>query len=158
GLLPRRIDVRAAQRYQAEIPRKFGVGDGRVHQRRDTGEHRQTPAGGVTTNTGRTVRYAAPGRINLIGEHTDYNLGFALRIALPQRTVAAYTPDGSDTIVVRSEREDSEIQIPLDTMPGEVTGWAAYAAGVMWALRRASYRVMGGRMSIASDVEMGSGL
>ena len=42
---------------------------------------------------GMTVRYAAPGRINLIGEHTDYNLGFALPIALPQRTVVTFTPD-----------------------------------------------------------------
>ena len=41
----------------------------------------------------RTIRYAAPGRINLIGEHTDYNLGFALPIALPERTVVTYLPD-----------------------------------------------------------------
>jgi galactokinase len=108
--------------------------------------------------SGHTVRYAAPGRINLIGEHTDYNLGLALPIALPQRTVAAYALDDTDTIIVRSDREHGEVQIPLDTTPGDAMGWAAYVAGVMWALRRAGYRLMGGRMSITSDVEIGSGL
>jgi galactokinase len=111
----------------------------------------------TTTNT-TTIRYGAPGRINLIGEHTDYNLGFALPIALPQRTVAAYTPDDTDTIIVRSERTDGTVEIPLDTTPGNVTGWAAYVAGVMWALRGAGHRVMGGRMSITSNVEVGIGL
>lgn len=104
------------------------------------------------------IRYAAPGRINLIGEHTDYNQGFALPIALPDRTVVNYVPDDTSAIVVRSDREDGEVAIPLDTAPGEVTGWAAYVAGVVWALRRAGHRVVGGRMSITSGVEMGSGL
>jgi len=61
-----------------------------------------------------TVRYAAPGRINLIGEHTDYNLGFALPIALPQRTVVTFAPDGSDVISVASDRADSPASIPVD--------------------------------------------
>jgi galactokinase len=105
-----------------------------------------------------TVRYAAPGRINLIGEHTDYNLGFALPIALPRRTVVTFTPDSGDVITVVSDRADSAVRIPVDTAPGEVTGWAAYIAGVMWALRAAGHPVPGGAMSVTSDVEMGSGL
>ncbi len=105
-----------------------------------------------------TVRYAAPGRINLIGEHTDYNLGFALPIALPQRTVVTFTPDGGDVITVASDRADSPARIPLDTAPGDVSGWAGYVAGVMWALRKAGHPVPGGAMSVTSDVEMGSGL
>jgi galactokinase len=104
------------------------------------------------------IRYAAPGRINLIGEHTDYNLGFALPIALPERTVVTYVPDDSTEVAVRSDREDGDVRIPLDTAPGDVVGWAGYVAGVMWALRATGRRVRGGTMSIASDVEMGSGV
>ncbi|OMC46182.1 galactokinase [Mycobacterium sp. IS-2888] len=108
--------------------------------------------------TDSSVRYAAPGRINLIGEHTDYNLGFALPIALPQRTLVTFLPDGGDAITVGSDRADGSVRIPLDTAPGGVSGWAGYVAGVMWALRQAGHPVPGGAMSITSDVEMGSGL
>jgi len=104
------------------------------------------------------VVYAAPGRINLIGEHTDYNLGYALPIALPERTVVTYAADGSDAITVRSDREHGAIRIPLETRPGDVDGWAAYVAGVMWALRQHGHTVRGGTMSVASEVEMGSGV
>jgi galactokinase len=104
------------------------------------------------------VRYTAPGRINLIGEHTDYNLGFALPIALPQRTVVTFTPEASDAITVGSDRAESPERISLDTIPGDVAGWAGYVAGVIWALRQAGHPVPGGTMSITSDVEMGSGL
>jgi galactokinase len=105
-----------------------------------------------------TIRYAAPGRINLIGEHTDYNLGFALPIALPERTVVTYVPDSGTALAVHSDREDGGVSIPLDTAPGDVAGWAGYVAGVIWALREAGHRIKGGTMSIASDVEMGSGV
>ncbi|CKH99866.1 galactokinase [Mycolicibacterium smegmatis] len=107
---------------------------------------------------GDTVTYAAPGRINLIGEHTDYNLGLALPIALPQRVVVRYQPDDSEAITVSSAQESGDVVVPLDTTPGDITGWAAYIAGVVWALRDRGHRVEGGRMSITSDVEMGSGL
>ncbi|MEB4208085.1 galactokinase [Mycobacterium sp. 94-17] len=105
-----------------------------------------------------TIRYAAPGRINLIGEHTDYNLGLALPIALPQRTVATFTPADDDAITVLSDRADAPVRIAIGTAPGEVAGWAAYVAGVVWALRQGGHPVPGGTMSITSDVEMGSGL
>jgi galactokinase len=104
------------------------------------------------------IRYAAPGRVNLIGEHTDYNLGFALPIALPERTVVTYRPDDTTALIVRSDREDGELEIPLNTAPGDVSGWAAYVAGVVWALRSHGHRIRGGTMSISSDVEMGSGV
>ncbi|WP_320416960.1 galactokinase family protein, partial [Mycobacterium tuberculosis] len=91
-----------------------------------------------------TVSYGAPGRVNLIGEHTDYNLGFALPIALPRRTVVTFTPEHTGAITARSDRADGSARIPLDTTPGQVTGWAAYAAGAIWALRGAGHPVPGG--------------
>lgn len=105
-----------------------------------------------------TVRYSAPGRINLIGEHTDYNAGFALPIALPQRTSVSFDPDPSGVLSVSSSSGDGPVEIGLDTVPGEVSGWAAYIAGVVWALLNAGVAVPGGTMTIASEVEIGSGL
>lgn len=105
-----------------------------------------------------TVRYSAPGRINLIGEHTDYNAGFALPIALPQRTSVSFDPDPSGVLSVSSSFGGGPVEIGLDTEPGEVTGWAAYVAGVVWALLNAGVAVPGGTMTITSEVEIGSGL
>jgi galactokinase len=105
-----------------------------------------------------TVRHAAPGRVNLIGEHTDYNLGFALPIALAERTVVTFAPDTGDVLRVSSADEADEIVVPRTTAPGAITGWGAYVAGVVWALRTAGHAVPGGELSITSDVPMGSGL
>ncbi len=105
-----------------------------------------------------TIRYSAPGRINLIGEHTDYNLGLALPIALPQRTCVAFEPDSSGALEVSSASAGGPVRIGVDTAPGAVSGWAAYVAGVVWALRCSGISVPGGAMTITGDVEIGSGL
>ncbi|MEO8816271.1 MAG: galactokinase [Mycobacterium sp.] len=105
-----------------------------------------------------TIHYTAPGRINLIGEHTDYNSGYALPIALPQRTAVTFTPDDTGVVTARSDHAGGEVRIPLDTTPGAITGWGAYVAGVIWALRDAGHAVPGGTMTIISDVAIGAGL
>ncbi|WP_374224638.1 galactokinase [Micromonospora sp. C51] len=105
-------------------------------------------------------RWAAPGRVNLIGEHTDYNDGFVLPFALPLRTVVAASPQPAGSWTVCSELTDETVSFGTDevTRPGGVTGWAAYVAGVVWALREAGYPVPGARLAIASDVPLGAGL
>ncbi|GIJ32343.1 galactokinase [Verrucosispora sp. WMMD703] len=105
-------------------------------------------------------RWAAPGRVNLIGEHTDYNDGFVLPFALPMRTVVAASPQPTGSWTVCSELTGETVSFGTDevTRPGGVTGWAAYVAGVVWALREAGHPVPGARLAIASDVPLGAGL
>ncbi|MFC0004703.1 galactokinase [Micromonospora siamensis] len=113
-------------------------------------EYAEQPAG----------RWAAPGRANLIGEHTDYNGGFVLPFALPLRTVAAADRHDADRWTVWSELSGERITFGGSDVdePGRVTGWGAYVAGVVWALRDAGYAVPGARIALASDVPLGSGL
>ena len=102
----------------------------------------------------------APGRVNLIGEHTDYNEGFALPFAISSGIwVAAAARD--DGVIALSSRQygHATVTLPLDTLaPGRPGGWAAYPAGVAWALRSAGHQVGGASLAIDSDLAAGSGL
>src|SRR5690606_18494625 len=87
---------------------------------------------------------SAPGRVNLIGEHTDYNGGFALPLALPHRTRARVVRRDDDTVTVASTAPGtSPVPFSVPTRPGDVDGWAAYVARVLWAVRDAGHALAG---------------
>ncbi|MFF1833796.1 galactokinase [Streptomyces sp. NPDC058231] len=104
--------------------------------------------------------WAAPGRVNLIGEYTDFNDGFVMPLALPHVARAAV-----------SRRTDGELRLHSTDVPGGVVrlrvdelaphqghGWAAYPAGVVWALREAGHQVTGADIQLTSTVPTGAGL
>ncbi|TQM80237.1 galactokinase [Saccharothrix saharensis] len=106
--------------------------------------------------------WSAPGRVNLIGEHTDYNDGFVLPFALPYRTAVAASPRDDGRLLVATVGDDGTVQhaspvAVADLEPGVVKGWAAYPSGVAWVLR--DQGVVGGAdLVIAGDVPAGAGL
>ena len=107
------------------------------------------------------VTWSAPGRANLIGEHTDYNDGFVLPFAITQRTVAAAARRDDGVITVGSTLAPSTVTMRVaDIAPGAVDGWAGYPLGVAWALARVRNvpACAGADLFIHSDVPAGAGL
>ncbi len=104
--------------------------------------------------------WLAPGRANLMGEHTDYNEGYVLPFALSQGVAAAAARRAGRRLTLCSRQEPAAaVEVDLDGLaPGQVTGWAAYPAGVAWALEAAGHRVPGACIAIDSDVPVGAGL
>lgn len=103
--------------------------------------------------------WAAPGRVNVIGEHVDYNQGLCLPFALEHRTFVAVRPRDDDRVSVWSAQEPLSWEGSLDEItPGAVPGWAGYAAGVPWALRAAGHEVPGLDIVVNGQVPRGSGL
>ncbi len=107
--------------------------------------------------TRRPATWAAPGRVNLIGEHVDYNGGLVLPFALPWTTVTSATLRDGETVSVTSNDVGSA-DFAVDVEPDDVSGWAAYVAGVVWALRQRDFDVPALDLHISSDVPDGAGL
>src|SRR5436309_3950316 len=103
--------------------------------------------------------YRAPGRVNLIGEHTDYNDGFVMPVAIDRRTRVALTAREDRRLVVRSTAYRDEVTIDLDDPgTGPLGGWSDYVRGVAAVLERRGSRLRGADMTISSDVPIGAGL
>ncbi|WP_406126169.1 galactokinase [Streptomyces canus] len=104
--------------------------------------------------------WSAPGRVNLIGEHTDYNDGFVMPFALPHTAVAAVSRRTDGVLRLHSsDVEGSVVELRLDDLaPESDRNWTAYPAGVVWALREAGHPVTGADVHLASTVPAGAGL
>ncbi|MFF8952316.1 galactokinase [Streptomyces sp. NPDC014940] len=104
--------------------------------------------------------WAAPGRVNLIGEHTDYNDGFVMPFALPHQTTAAVSRRTDGVLRLHSADIGGEaVELALDALaPQSDKEWTAYPAGVVWALREAGHPVTGADVHLASTVPTGAGL
>jgi galactokinase len=106
--------------------------------------------------------WSAPGRVNLIGEHTDYNDGFVLPFALPYRIAVAASARTDGRLAVTTVGDDGRPQKAepvriADLAPGSISGWAAYPSGVAWVLRAEGFSG-GADLVIAGDVPAGAGL
>ena len=102
----------------------------------------------------------APGRVNLIGEHTDYNEGFTMPMALPFDTVFVISRNGdplTGPVTIESEGFGTITMAPGDD-PGEVAPWATHLAGVIDLLNRDGVPSGGWRATVATDIPTGASL
>jgi len=101
----------------------------------------------------------APGRVNLIGEHTDYNDGFVLPLAIDRGTAVALSERADTLLRVATDQHDETVTVALeDLAPGTPPGWAGYVAGVVWAMRARGVPLPGLDVAIVGDVPLGAGL
>ncbi|GAC1702654.1 MAG: galactokinase [Candidatus Acidiferrum sp.] len=106
--------------------------------------------------------YRAPGRVNLIGEHTDYNDGFVLPAAIELSCWVAIAPREDRLLNLYSDKVDQTFSVDLDGLQNcsekRRDSWTDYPAGVAWALEQGGYRLRGANLYISSDVPIGAGL
>jgi galactokinase len=103
--------------------------------------------------------WSAPGRVNLIGEHTDYNEGFVLPFAINRRTFAALSLRADGVARVASSFTDEVVEIEIAKISNQnVTGWSGYPLGVAWALAQAGAKPQGFDLVVDSNVPVGAGL
>jgi galactokinase len=100
----------------------------------------------------------APGRVNLIGEHTDYNDGFVLPMAIDRGIWIALGPTDDRQVQLFSLDFGNETRFPLDGIQKEESQWGDYVRGTAWALREANIDLTGWRGVMAGDIPMGAGL
>ena len=112
--------------------------------------------GEATTDTARVVH--APGRVNLIGEHTDYNEGFVLPVAIDLGIALALVPTDDRRVDVTLAETGERDGFDLDAIGAKRSSWIDYIAGMAWALIDAGQPVRGFRAILASDLPQGSGL
>jgi len=100
----------------------------------------------------------APGRVNLIGEHTDYNDGFVMPMAIDRAVWIALRPRADGRVVGYSLDLDQSVEFWLEDNKDEQVGWGDYVKGVAWALEDAGYALRGWEGVVTGDVPIGAGL
>jgi galactokinase len=103
------------------------------------------------------VKARGPGRVNLIGEHTDYNDGLALPFAIDRGVTVTATPLDGDRIHAHAQDLDENDEFPFAD-PGRTTGWRAFVRGTVAELRAAGHEIGGTRLEIEGDLPHGAGL
>jgi galactokinase len=101
--------------------------------------------------------FEAPGRVNLIGEHTDYNEGFVFPMAIDRYTRVAIKKREDRLLNIYSKCFDQRISLNLDK-PDRNNRWSDYVQGVAWAIESEGYKLSGADIYIESDVPLGAGL
>jgi galactokinase len=105
------------------------------------------------------LRCTAPGRVNLIGEHTDYSGGFVMPAAIDFRTIATIRPRNDSRIELFSENMSEQVSYPADPLPTAARKhWSDYPMGVAWSLAKEGLHVGGFDLSLQGDVPLGAGL
>jgi galactokinase len=99
----------------------------------------------------------APGRVNLIGEHTDYNLGLALPFAIAEGVTVHAWASGDERVYAQTLDLGEEDEFPL-AAPERAPGWRAFVRGMVAELSRAGFPLVGARLQVSGDVPQGSGL
>ncbi|MBZ5665378.1 MAG: galactokinase [Acidobacteriia bacterium] len=103
--------------------------------------------------------YRAPGRVNLIGEHTDYNDGFVMPAAIGFHTRIAIAPRSDRKLVVYSENYSDQVEFDLDHLPAKCAGhWSDYVVGVVKMLVHAGKELRGAHLLVDGNVPQGAGL
>jgi galactokinase len=100
----------------------------------------------------------APGRVNLIGEHTDYNDGFVLPMAIDRAIWMTLTPLESREIRLYSINFEQETKTSLDDLKHGGQGWLEYVKGMAWALQQSGYSLSGWQGIVGGDIPIGAGL
>jgi galactokinase len=103
--------------------------------------------------------YAAPGRVNLIGEHTDYNDGFVMPAAIGFYTQVAVAARTDRKLLIHSENYGEQVEYDLDNLPAARGGhWSDYALGVAEMIAQSGIRLQGANLLVSGDVPQGAGL